>query len=109
MRPDDEVAADADGNYFPAAGRDWSSDDARPLYFGGFNSPQHNASAFDANGFYCSGDRSPLRSRRLRRLTVHGRKIRSIGRRREDSRRRDRKLLLRHPAVIHAALVSMER
>ncbi len=35
-----------------AARRSWTPDDARAVHFRGYyKSPQHNASAFDANGF----------------------------------------------------------
>ncbi|SUG06468.1 enterobactin synthase subunit E [Salmonella enterica subsp. enterica serovar Pullorum] len=50
-----------------------------PYTFRGyFNSPLHNASAFDANGFYCSGDLISIDQDGY--ITVHGvKKIRSIG------------------------------
>ncbi len=37
-----------------AARGSWTPDDARAVYLPCYyKSPQHNASAFDANGFYC--------------------------------------------------------
>ena len=74
MCPDDEVwVADAEGNPLPQGEVGRLMTRGPYTFRGYYKSPQHNASAFDANGFYCSGD-----------------------------------LLLRHPAVIYAALVSME-
>ena len=78
-----------------------------PYTFRGyFNSPEHNASAFDANGFYCSGDLIAIDEQGY--ITVQARERSDQPRWRKDCRRRDRNLLLRHEAVIHAALVSME-
>ncbi|KJS99666.1 enterobactin synthase subunit E, partial [Salmonella enterica subsp. enterica serovar Heidelberg str. SARA36] len=72
-----------------------------------FNSPQHNASAFDANGFYCSGDLISIDQDGY--ITVHGREKDQINRGGEKIAAEEiENLLLRHPAVIHAALVSME-
>ena len=51
MCPDDEVwVADAEGNPLPQGSR--TPDDARAVHLPRLlQSPQHNASAFDANGF----------------------------------------------------------
>lgn len=79
-----------------------------PYTFRGYyRSPQHNAKSFDANGFYCSGD---LVSRdEYGYLTVHGRQKDQINRGGEKiSSEEIENLLLRHPAVIEAALVAME-
>jgi 2,3-dihydroxybenzoate-AMP ligase len=79
-----------------------------PYTFRGyFNSPEHNASAFDANGFYCSGDLISIDADGY--ITVQGREKDQINRGGEKIAAEEiENLLLRHPAVIHAALVSME-
>lgn len=79
-----------------------------PYTFRGyFNSPLHNASAFDANGFYCSGDLISIDQDGY--ITVHGREKDQINRGGEKIAAEEiENLLLRHPAVIHVALVSME-
>ena len=79
-----------------------------PYTFRGyFNSPEHNASAFDANGFYCSGDLIAIDEQGY--ITVQGREKDQINRGGEKIAAEEiENLLLRHDAVIHAALVSME-
>ncbi|WP_409522182.1 AMP-binding enzyme [Pseudescherichia sp.] len=79
-----------------------------PYTFRGyFNSPQHNASAFDENGFYCSGDLIAIDEAGY--ITVQGREKDQINRGGEKIAAEEvENLLLRHPAIIHAALVSME-
>lgn len=79
-----------------------------PYTFRGyFNSPEHNASAFDANGFYCSGDLISIDDAGY--ITVQGREKDQINRGGEKIAAEEiENLLLRHEAVIHAALVSME-
>ncbi len=79
MCPDDEVwVADADGNPLPPGEIGRLMTRGPYTFRGYFNSPQHNASAFDANGFYCSGDLISIDQDGY--ITVHGReKIRSIG------------------------------
>ena len=78
-----------------------------PYTFRGyFNSPEHNASAFDANGFYCSGDLIAIDEQGY--ITVQGREKDQINRGGEIAAEEIENLLLRHDAVIHAALVSME-
>lgn len=79
-----------------------------PYTFRGyFNSPDHNASAFDANGFYCSGDLIAIDEQGY--ITVQGREKDQINRGGEKIAAEEiENLLLRHDAVIHAALVSME-
>ncbi len=87
--------------------RSWTPDDARSVHLPWLlQSPQHNASAFDANGFYCSGDLSLLIQRGTSPCRG-ARKIRSTWRR-EDRCRRDRKPAAAPSGVIYAALVSME-
>ena len=50
-----------------------------PYTFRGyFNSPEHNASAFDANGFYCSGDLIAIDEQGY--ITVQGREKDQINR-----------------------------
>lgn len=105
---DDEVwVADAEGNPLPQgeAGRLMTRG---PYTFRGYyKSPQHNASAFDANGFYCSGDLISIDPEGY--ITVQGREKDQINRGGEKIAAEEiENLLLRHPAVIYAALVSME-
>lgn len=113
MCPDDEVwVADEAGNPLPpgVAGRLMTRG---PYTFRGYysnpktHSPENNAKAFDADGFYCSGD-----------LIVRDQDgyIRVVGREKDQINRGGEKiaaeeienLLLRHEAVVNAALVSME-
>ena len=108
MCPDDEVwVADADGNPL-AQGETGRLMTRGPYTFRGyFNSPEHNASAFDANGFYCSGDLIAID--RDGYITVQGREKDQINRGGEKIAAEEiENLLLRHPMVIHAALVSMD-
>ena len=73
---------------------------------GYFQSPEHNAMAFDAEGFYCSGD--------LVRLHADG-YLQVVGRIKDQINRGGEKiaaeevenLLMAHPAIVHAALVAM--
>lgn len=108
MCPDDEVwVADADGNPLPPGEIGRLMTRGPYTFRGYFNSPQHNASAFDANGFYCSGDLISIDQDGY--ITVHGREKDQINRGGEKIAAEEiENLLLRHPAVIHAALVSME-
>ncbi len=108
MCPDDEVwVADADGNPL-AQGETGRLMTRGPYTFRGyFKSPEHNASAFDANGFYCSGDLIAIDPDGY--ITVQGREKDQINRGGEKIAAEEiENLLLRHPMVIHAALVSME-
>lgn len=91
-----------------AARGSWTPDDRGPYTFRGYyKSPQHNASAFDANGFYCSGDLISIDPEGY--ITVQGREKDQINRGGEKIAAEEiENLLLRHPAVIYAALVSME-
>ncbi|MGQ7110175.1 isochorismatase family protein, partial [Escherichia sp. TWPC-MK] len=60
---------------------------------------QHNASAFDANGFYCSGDLISIDPEGY--ITVQGREKDQINRGGEKIAAEEiENLLLRHPAVI---------
>lgn len=108
MCPDDEVwVADEQGNPLPT-GQVGRLMTRGPYTFRGyFNSPEHNASAFDKNGFYCSGDLIAIDEQGY--ITVQGREKDQINRGGEKIAAEEiENLLLRHEAVIHAALVSME-
>ncbi|MBJ3815399.1 (2,3-dihydroxybenzoyl)adenylate synthase [Shimwellia pseudoproteus] len=108
MCPDDEVrVVDEDGNILPP-GTEGRLMTRGPYTFRGYyRSPEHNARAFDREGFYGSGD-----------LIVVGEdgNIRVVGREKDQINRGGEKiaaeevenLLLRHEAILHAALVSME-
>ncbi|EFE95709.1 (2,3-dihydroxybenzoyl)adenylate synthase [Serratia odorifera] len=107
MSPDDEVwVADDDGNPLPV-GQTGRLMTRGPYTFRGYyQSPQHNAEAFDENGFYCSGDLIRLTEDGY--LCVEGRQKDQINRGGEKIAAEEiENLLLRHPAVINAALVSM--
>lgn len=108
MCPDDEVwVADADGNPLPQGETGRLMTRGPYTFRGYFNSPEHNASAFDANGFYCSGDLIAID--RDGYITVQGREKDQINRGGEKIAAEEiENLLLRHPMVIHAALVSMD-
>ena len=108
MSPDDEVwVADADGNPLPRGEVGRLMTRGPYTFRGYFNSPQHNASAFDENGFYCSGDLIAIDEQGY--ITVQGREKDQINRGGEKIAAEEvENLLLRHPSIIHAALVSME-
>jgi 2,3-dihydroxybenzoate-AMP ligase len=73
-----------------------------PYTFRGYyKSPQHNAEAFDADGFYCSGDLISIDEDGY--ITVQGREKDQINRGGEKIAAEEiENLLLRHPAAIHA-------
>ncbi len=108
MCPDDEVwVADENGQRL-APGEEGRLMTRGPYTFRGYyRSPDHNASAFDDEGFYCSGDLIVMDEQGY---------IRVVGREKDQINRGGEKiaaeeienLLLRHEAVLHAALVSME-
>ena len=108
MSPDDEVwVADEQGNPLPAGEVGRLMTRGPYTFRGYFNSPQHNAQAFDANGFYCSGDLIAIDEQGY--ITVQGREKDQINRGGEKIAAEEiENLLLRHESVIHAALVSME-
>lgn len=108
MCPDDEVwVADEHGNRLPSGHVGRLMTRGPYTFRGYFNSPEHNASAFDANGFYCSGDLISLDEQGY--ITVQGREKDQINRGGEKIAAEEiENLLLRHESVIHAALVSME-
>ena len=108
MCPDDEVwVADENGNPLPhgEVGRLMTRG---PYTFRGYyRSPEHNGSAFDANGFYCSGDLISIAEDGY--ITVQGREKDQINRGGEKIAAEEiENLLLRHEEIVHAALVSME-
>lgn len=108
MCPDDEVwVADENGNLLPPGHVGRLMTRGPYTFRGYFNSPEHNASAFDENGFYRSGDLISIDEQGY--ITVQGREKDQINRGGEKIAAEEiENLLLRHESVIHAALVSME-
>lgn len=108
MCPDDEVwVADENGNPLPRGEVGRLMTRGPYTFRGYYKSPEHNASAFDANGFYCSGDLIAIDEQGY--ITVQGREKDQINRGGEKIAAEEvENLLLCHEAVIHAALVSME-
>ncbi|PSN09409.1 (2,3-dihydroxybenzoyl)adenylate synthase [Siccibacter turicensis] len=108
MCPDDEVwVADENGNPLPRGEVGRLMTRGPYTFRGYYNSPAHNAQAFDANGFYSSGDLIAIDEDGY--ITVQGREKDQINRGGEKIAAEEiENLLLRHEAVIHAALVSME-
>ncbi|HHI2934105.1 TPA: (2,3-dihydroxybenzoyl)adenylate synthase [Klebsiella variicola] len=108
MCPDDEVwVADADGNPLPRGEVGRLMTRGPYTFRGYYNSPQHNAEAFDAEGFYCSGDLISIDEDGY--ITVQGREKDQINRGGEKIAAEEiENLLLRHEAVIHAALAPDE-
>ncbi|NDL63840.1 (2,3-dihydroxybenzoyl)adenylate synthase [Acerihabitans arboris] len=107
MSPDDEVwVADGQGNPLPP-GQVGRLMTRGPYTFRGYyQSPEHNAEAFDADGFYCSGDLVELTPDGY--LKVQGREKDQINRGGEKIAAEEvENLLLRHPHVVNVALVSM--
>ncbi|HCU0431350.1 TPA: (2,3-dihydroxybenzoyl)adenylate synthase [Serratia marcescens] len=107
MSPDDEVwVADDDGNPLPAGEVGRLMTRGPYTFRGYYQSTAHNADAFDANGFYCSGDLISISEDGY--ITVQGRQKDQINRGGEKIAAEEiENLLLRHPDVINAALVSM--
>jgi len=108
MCADDEVwVADENSNPLPRGEVGRLMTRGPYTFRGYYKSPEHNASAFDANGFYCSGDLIAIDEQGY--ITVQGREKDQINRGGEKIAAEEvENLLLRHEAVIHAALVSME-
>ncbi|KAA5947880.1 (2,3-dihydroxybenzoyl)adenylate synthase [Pantoea sp. Bo_2] len=107
ISPDDEVwVADEQGHPLPvgAIGRLMTRG---PYTFRGYyNSPEHNATSFDDQGFYCSGDLVEITP--AGNIIVQGREKDQINRGGEKIAAEEiENLLQRHADVIHAALVSM--
>ncbi|CAI2124476.1 (2,3-dihydroxybenzoyl)adenylate synthase [Serratia bockelmannii] len=107
MSPDDEVwVADDDGNPLPAGEIGRLMTRGPYTFRGYYQSPAHNADAFDADGFYCSGDLISISEDGY--ITVQGRQKDQINRGGEKVAAEEiENLLLRHSDVINAALVSM--
>ncbi|NUJ80632.1 (2,3-dihydroxybenzoyl)adenylate synthase [Methylocystis sp. FS] len=107
MSPDDELkVVDADGEEV-AAGEVGELLARGPYTIRGYyRSPEHNARAFDEDGFYHTGD--------LVEMTADG-YVKVVGRKKDQINRGGEKipaeeienLLLQHRAVVHAALISM--
>ncbi len=107
MSPADEVkVVDADGNPLPF-GEVGELCTRGPYTFRGYyRSPDHNARAFDSEGFYRSGDL--VRQDADGYLTVVGRKKDQINRGGEKFAAEEvENLLLRHDGVVEVALVAM--
>lgn len=107
MSPDDELwVADEQGNALPV-GQTGRLMTRGPYTFRGYYlSPEHNADAFDPQGFYCSGDLISLTEDGY--VQVQGRLKDQINRGGEKIAAEEiENLLLRHASVINAALVSM--
>ncbi len=97
MCPDDEVVGSGCRRQPAAARRSGPPDDPPgPYTFRGYyNSPQHNAEAFDAEGFYCSGDLISIDEDGY--ITVQGREKDQINRGGEKIAAEEiENLLLRH-------------
>jgi len=107
MSPDDELwVADDDGNPLPVGETGRLMTRGPYTFRGYYQSPEHNAAAFDKDGFYCSGDLISLTEDGY--VKVEGRQKDQINRGGEKIAAEEiEKLLLRHPEVINAALVSM--
>ncbi|ULR29878.1 (2,3-dihydroxybenzoyl)adenylate synthase [Dickeya fangzhongdai] len=104
---DDEVwVADADGNPLPH-GEPGRLMTRGPYTFRGYyRSPAHNRQVFNDDGFYCSGDLVIQQADGY--LQVVGREKDQINRGGEKIAAEEiENLLLRHPAVINAALVAV--
>ncbi len=108
MSPDDEVwVADENGNPLPRGETGRLMTRGPYTFCGYYNSPEHNASAFDENGFYCSGDLVAIDEQGY--ITVQGREKDQINRGGEKIAAEEiENLLLGHEAIVHAGLVSME-
>ncbi|MFC3394233.1 (2,3-dihydroxybenzoyl)adenylate synthase [Brenneria rubrifaciens] len=107
MSPDDEVRiVDKQGNAVAPGEAGLMLTRGPYTIRGYYRSPEHNASAFDRDGFYHSGD--------VVRMTHDG-YLKVVGREKDQINRGGEKiaaeeienLLLKHEGIIHAALVSM--
>lgn len=107
MSPDDEVkVVDRAGKPVPAGEVGALMTRGPYTIRGYFQSPEHNANAFDAEGFYRSGDLVRLREDGY--LVVVGRIKDQINRGGEKIAAEEvENLLMAHPAVAQAALVSI--
>ena len=107
MSPDDEVRILDEAGNPVAPGEPGALHTRGPYTFCGYyQSPAHNARVFDAEGFYCSGDLVVQDADGY--LTVVGRQKDQINRGGEKIAAEEvENQLLHHPAITHAALVSM--
>lgn len=107
MCPDDEVKVlDATGNPVPAGTPGLLATRGPYTIRGYYRSPEHNQNAFDAEGFYHSGDVVCMTPDGY--LSVVGREKDQINRGGEKIAAEEvENLLLKHEQVMHAALVAM--
>lgn len=107
MCPDDELwVADEQGNPLPIGTTGRLMTRGPYTFRGYYQSHEHNAEVFDAQGFYCSGDLISLTADGY--VQVQGRQKDQINRGGEKIAAEEvENLLLRHPTVINVALVSM--
>lgn len=110
MSPDDEVyVADPEGSGKKLGPNEVGLLMTRgPYTFRGYyNSPEHNKSSFNEEGFYCSGDLISIDEDGY--ITVHGRQKDQINRGGEKiSAEEIENLLLRHPDVLEAGIVAID-
>ncbi|NEX83157.1 (2,3-dihydroxybenzoyl)adenylate synthase [Aeromonas rivipollensis] len=107
MSPDDEVRILDEAGNPVTPGEPGALHTRGPYTFRGYyQSPAHNARVFDNEGFYCSGDLVVQDADGY--LTVVGRQKDQINRGGEKIAAEEvENQLLHHPAITHAALVSM--
>ena len=107
MSPDDEVRVlDLDGAAVPDGATGMLATRGPYTFRGYYRAPEHNAAVFDADGFYHTGD--------LVQRSADG-YLRVVGRVKDQINRGGEKiaaeevenLLLRHPAILQAALISI--
>lgn len=107
MSPDDEVRVlDLDGAEVPDGATGMLATRGPYTFRGYYRAPEHNAAVFDADGFYHTGD--------LVQRSADG-YLRVVGRVKDQINRGGEKiaaeevenLLLRHPAILQAALISI--
>ncbi|WP_040259656.1 (2,3-dihydroxybenzoyl)adenylate synthase [Pseudomonas massiliensis] len=107
MSPDDEIRVmDVDGQPVPQGQPGMLATRGPYTFRGYYQSPEHNAQVFDAEGFYYSGD--------LVEQDAQG-YLRVVGRVKDQINRGGEKiaaaevenLLLQHPGITHAAVVAM--
>lgn len=103
----DEVwVADSQGNPLPFGQPGLLMTRGPYTFRGYYRSPEHNQAVFDADGFYCSGD--VVIQSEAGYLQVVGREKDQINRGGEKIAAEEiEHLLMRHPAVLHAALVAV--
>lgn len=108
MCPDDEVwVADQAGNPLPTGCAGLLMTRGPYTFRGYYRSPEHNATCFDKNGFYCSGDIIVIDDNGY--IKVVGREKDQINRGGEKIASEEiENLLMRHESIINVALVSME-